>query len=325
MSSLPLQIGALFRREDHDFAQRFIGVARSCGITVENADSGEELLVGAPWDLVIVDAQLPGQWSGLGLLEALHVGSEVPAAILVGEELDFSGMRRALQLGVREFLPRPFTVDGLFTSLSGTVEQLTAGRDTLVRTLAAVRESTDRGARALAAFLLNQGVSPSQRARIVSAAAEVLYAVSRENEHLDPSMRIGLKAARQEDWVRLEITAQGLDLALLAEVPPALPGFPTLENELSRATKLSETLRVHATPTGSRAVLTFRLDPVRFAEEHAELAELDYLHPETSRAWLPRLLREAKHDPLPPTLTSTFGRLLAPRQEDQVQTLVERS
>ena len=314
MSALPLLIGSLFRRDDEELRESFTRAVGECGYAVENAESGEELLVGGPYDLVVVDAQLPGQLSGIGLLESLAANGEAPAAILFGEESSFNGLRDALRLGVRDFVPRPLDAQALIESLQQTVRGVQQQRKTFLRSLAAVQGGTDRGARALGAFLLEQGVRPSHRIRVCSAVAEILHVVCREAGEPDVKKRIGLRASVEDGRAHVEVTSQGEDLALLAAVPPALPGFPALENELSRAEKLSETLKLHPTPGGSRVVMTFELNSVRFEEDRDELVELDYLHPNLSRRWVPRFFRSKGSSSIPSVLTTTFGRLITPRQ-----------
>jgi len=303
-------IGALLRQDDREFARAFAVAVRDRGHAIEVARSGEELLVGAPYDLVIADAQLPGQWSGLGLIEALSMAGETPPAILVSGGLDAAAFHHVLRLGVRDLVPRPLDGCALMESVEKAFRDAALAREGFIRTLAAIRASVDAGSRALGAFLLERGVPPSHRLRATTALAEVLHLACREADGTDAHNRVALRARSEGDSLTVEVETQG---ALVTIVPPALPGFPATEDVLGRARRLCETLDVYPTPSGSRVVLSFELAPVHFQEEGLELADLDYLHPEATLGLLPELARAEGSFVLPPSLTTTLLRLLGDR------------
>lgn len=317
MKDRPKLIGALLRPEDEDFGRAFAIAIRDRGHAIEVARSGEELFVGAPYDLVIVDAQLPGQWSGLALLEALSTNGETPLAILVGEELGAAAFRVALRLGVRDLVPHPLDACVLMESVERALEEACPSRQDFARSLPAIDASIETGSRALGAFLLERGVQPSHRVRITTALAEILQLAGRGSDAAATQGRVAVHARTDTDAVRVEVESQASSLASLAVVPAALPGFPVLEDELWRVRQLCEAIDIHPTPSGSRIVLSFALTPVRFAEEGDELAELDFLHPDTTRSWLSALARADGGTVVPPSLTTTLGRLLDHREVNE--------
>lgn len=309
---------------DAELRRTFVADLRALGHHVTAAASGEELLVGAPYDLVVVDADLPGQWSGLGLLEALREPSSAPTALLVGEQPDFETLREAMRLGVRDFLRRPLDADELLTA---TLRALGQGRDPALftRVLPVAESSVTGGARLLSAFLVERGVLPSHRVRVASAVAEVLHVACRGGEAPQQERRVTLRARAESTQVWVELEIHGVPLAVLALLPPGLPGFPALDGELSRARSLSDAFAVHPTPSGSRVRLSFDLLPVRFEEELDELAEAEFLHPDATRRLLTRIARRNAAVQLPPALTTTIGRLLqAPPRSATVASTVSR-
>lgn len=294
---------------DAELCRTFVADLRALGHHATAAASGEELLVGAPYDLIVVDADLPGQWSGLGLLEALREPSTAPVALLVGEEPGFETLREAMRLGVRDFLRRPLDADKLLTA---ALRALGQGRDPALftRVLPVAETSVASGARLLSAFLVERGVVPSHRVRVASAVAEVLHVACRGASDPEQERRVTLRARAESGQVWVEVEIHGVPLAVLALLPPGLPGFPALDGELSRARCLSDVFEVHPTPGGSRVRLSFDLAPVRFDEEHDELAEAEFLHPDVTRRLLTRIARQNAAVQLPPSLTTAIGRLL---------------
>lgn len=298
---------------DHPLRETFAGDLRSLGHDVLEVESGEELVVGGPYDLVVIDADLPGQWNGLGLLAALADGASPPMALLVGDEPGFVELRDAMRMGVRDYLRRPLGPDELLTAALRALGQASDPRF-LTRVLPISEASTTSGARAVAAFLVEHGVHPSLRVRAASAAAEILHLFCRgaSESVLDGEHRMNVCARVDEARVTVEVEAHGVPFGALAAVPPALPGFPALETELARARRLAEELEAHPTPTGSRVRLSFERLPARFDEERDELAEADFLHPDLARRLVAELSRRDSRRKLPPAFTATVGRLLEP-------------
>lgn len=303
-------IGALLRPADRELAAELGRRLREHGHELALCASGEELLTGGPFDLVVADAQLPGQWSGLGLIEALRASGVEAPTLLVGEEPAFPLVRQALRLGVSDFLVRPLSGDALLAAALCAMTERGARHGALVRSLPARRASVGDGARGAAAFLVEHGVPPSHRVRIASAIAEVLHLVCDGTPGDGAERRVTLRLQLEQGRIVAEIEAHGRSLAALAKVPPALPGFPALAGELARTRKLCEELDVHPTSAGSRVRLAFELHPLRFDEEPDELGETDFLHPDATRALLSRLARKSGRIALPPALVCTVGRLM---------------
>lgn len=303
-------VTALLRPEDRALGLRLGALLAEAGHRFELRESGEELLNGGPCELVVADAQLPGQWSGLGLVEALRASGQRTSALLVGDEPAFPLVRQALRLGVEDFLARPLELETLLAAVERVLARRGEERCVLARDLPATPDGVALGARAASAFLLERGVRPSHRVRVATALAEVLHLVCDASGSEETPRRVGLRLRLDEGHVALDVEAHGRNPAMLAGLPPVLPGFPRLESELSRARRLCEELEVHPVGSGSRVRLFFELFPLRFAEVESELAETDFLHPDATRRVLAQLLRRTGRVALPPILTTTLGRLL---------------
>ncbi|HUR28974.1 MAG TPA: ATP-binding protein [Planctomycetota bacterium] len=178
-------------------------------------------------------------------------------------------------------------------------------------------EANARALRDLLAFLLSNGVACATRARIASAAAELLENVAR-HAYPDAPGPFRLEAIVLGSRLRLEVADDGLGLdpACASEA-----GANTLSSGLARARALAETMRISTTPSGGACVeLEFALSSSVFADERGvDLSDHDYLDPALSRRVL-SALRDGSLEPqfqLSPALAVCVGRLLSARAEER--------
>jgi anti-sigma regulatory factor (Ser/Thr protein kinase) len=172
-------------------------------------------------------------------------------------------------------------------------------------------ESRAQAVRDLLAFLLSNGIACAARARIASAAAEILENVSR-HAYPDAAGPFRLEAVLDDARLRLEITDDGLGF------DPAGAPYPTddtLDSGLARARALAESLRITTWPAdGTRVELEFALSSSVFADERGvDLSDHDHLDPALSRRVL-AALRDGELEPqfqLSPALAVCVGRMLS--------------
>jgi two-component system nitrogen regulation response regulator NtrX len=133
------------------------------GLEVEAMADAEEALrrlrAGRPTDLLLVDVRLPGK-SGVDLVRDLASRGELPPTIVISGEATISETVGALQLGVYDFIEKPFSRERLRTSLRNAL-----GRAALLGEVASLRSALGQS------DLL--GCSPQMavlRERIASAA-----------------------------------------------------------------------------------------------------------------------------------------------------------
>ncbi len=172
--------------------------------------------------------------------------------------------------------------------------------------------SVELAARELVAYALRCGIAPAARARIGSAASELIdnafrhgYGRGRGRIHVEGRLDGG------DFSVRVSDEGIGFD-ALVLEASQL---HDTLRHGLARARALSEELQIESRPTrGTRVLLVFRASRVAFEDEGGiDLSELDFVGPELSRRILQTLREGQPPEPfqLSPALAVVVGRLLA--------------
>lgn len=107
----PGPLSALVVDDDPALGDLLVTVLVEAGIAavlVGTADDAERALASRPFDLVLLDRDLPGGRDGLSLLEKLRQdGSEVTVVIMTGVGT-VANATRAMELGVSAFLAKPF-------------------------------------------------------------------------------------------------------------------------------------------------------------------------------------------------------------------------
>lgn len=87
--------------------------------TADNGIDGEKMILELQPDIVITDIRLPGQ-DGLKMLEHCDVNS----AVILSGHTDYQYMKRAIRLGVMDYLQKPVDDDEFETTLKAVVSKL---------------------------------------------------------------------------------------------------------------------------------------------------------------------------------------------------------
>lgn len=304
------------------------------GHCVRTAESAEKALALRVPEVLVCDVGLPGA-SGLELLASLHERGSRPHTVIVTGHPTLEDCRRALHLCVAEFLSKPFRLQDLIRAVEACPERSRERADERSRSRPETRSSSSmpvdgedaavfertyvsapacvqRVACDLAAFALVRGVGPSTRARIASAASEIVDNACRHG-YADGRGRIFVAASLEDQEIVVKIRDEGAGFAPEAAGPDRLQS--QLTHGLARALALSEDVHVESSPgRGTRVVLRFTAGGADFAEEGCvDLCERDFLTPDLSRQVLRALQRPETSDlfRLPPSLAVVVGRLLA--------------
>jgi len=315
---LSLRLRILVVEGQHSAGLAIAGLLRRRGHEVRLVTSAEDALACDEADVLVSDLDLPGA-SGLELLEELRRRGSAARTVFVGARPSFEESRRALELGAVELLAKPFRLAELVraveTETDAPAPLPSSPRKydcTFDETYPSLPASVELAARELLAYALRCGISPAARARIGSAASELV----------DNAFRHGYGRGRGQ--IRVEGQLDGADFSVRvsdegigfdALVLEACQLHDTLRHGLARARALSEELQIESRPGGgTRVLLVFRASRVAFEEEGGiDLSELDFIGPELSRRMLHALREGRDADPfqLSPALAVVVGRLLA--------------
>jgi CheY-like chemotaxis protein len=305
---------------------RAIGAAlRSRGHHVTHTTCAEEALVLDAHDVLVSSLELGAGMDGLALLADLRERGSSVRAILTAELPTLEDCRRAMRLGAAELLAKPFQVKELLDAVEAgdpsPALPTAQAAWTFRRTLRTEVETTERCVRELTAFALRCGIGPSTRARVASAAAEILENAMR-HAYASGSGPASLEAELGERELVVRIADEGAGFRP-SEVL-AGPRRDPLESGLARASALAEDLRVDSAPgSGTRVELRFAAVRVSFDEgDVVDLSELDWFSPGMARRVLESLDRSRPETlfNLSPALAVSVGRLLtAPTQAESAQ------
>ena len=99
---------------------------REAGFAVQDADSPAAALRmmdqhGEPPDLLLLDVRFPGS-SGIDLIRRLKAEQRLPPTIIISGEASMSETLEAVQLGVYDFIEKPFTPERLLQSITNCLE-----------------------------------------------------------------------------------------------------------------------------------------------------------------------------------------------------------
>jgi ActR/RegA family two-component response regulator len=284
------------------------------GHHVATARSAERALELPAPDVLVCEALLSGA-CGLDLLTAMQERGDRARAVLLLAHPTVEDCLRALQLGATALLTKPFRLADLIRAVEGGSRMVAPcaeeERGVFERSYPASPDSVERCARDLAAFALRLGIPPSARARIASAASEIVHNAHRHGRSR-PGGRIRVRAQVDDRSLLLRIRDEGVgfDSSSARATPP--PG-PALKG-LSRAMALSEAMSVEtAAGTGTSVELRFCTTTAAFAEGQVDLSEADFLTPELARDVLSALMDGETPDVsgISPALAVVLGRLLA--------------
>jgi len=297
----------------HTAGQAMAGLLRRRGHEVRLVASAEDALACAQLDVLVSDLDLPGA-SGLELLQELRRRGSPPRTVFVGARPSFEVTRRALELGASELLAKPFRLAELVRAVETDARPTPSAPAPMAfeRSYASVPASVELAARELTAYAMACGVGPAARARIGSAASEVIDNARRHGYHRAAGrIRVEGRLDGRDFHVRVSDEGIGFDAAAL----DAADLHDTLRHGLARARALAEELEIESRPEGgTRVLLVFRASRVAFEDENGiDLSELDFLGPELSRRILLTLREDKPQDSfqLSPALAVVVGRLLA--------------
>jgi len=309
--STPLRI--LVVEGQHTAGQAIAGLLRRRGHEVRVVASAEDALDCAHLDVLVSDLDLPGA-SGLELLQELRRRGSPPRTVFVGSRPSFEETRRALELGASELLAKPFRLAELVRAVETGAQQTssTPATSTFDRSYPAAPASVELAARELTAYALACGLAPATRARIGSAASEVIDN-ARRHGYLRGAGRIRVEGQLEGGDFRVRVSDEGIGFDAAALDASDL--HDTLRHGLARARALAEELEIESRPAGgTRVLLVFRASRVAFDDENGiDLSELDFLGPELARRILLTLREDKPHElfHLSPALAVVVGRLLA--------------
>jgi CheY-like chemotaxis protein len=257
-------------------------------------------------EVLVADPELPGL-SGLDLLEEYRRTGHAPLTVFISSSPSLESCRRALRLGAREFLSKPFRLEELIHAVEAT---RAPARLLFVRDYRATRSNIEACLRELAAFALQRGVGPTCRARCCTALGELIENVI---QHAFPFDEGEFQVTATVDERDLVVTLS--DSGVGFDVDDVLSNYLLDDGGLARAAALSEKLDlVGGLGLGTTATLSFGAYHVDFAGADAvDLTELDFLEPETTRQVLStvRMAESEGFLQLPPALAVVVGRLLA--------------
>ena len=286
--------------------------ARSHPVTVVHT-AGEACLH-ADHDVLVADVALPGG-GGLELIEELARNGLRPRAVVLSRRPDLAACRRALRLGAADFLALPCSTDELLKAIDGEDGAARGGRrraepGRFRRSFAADPPAVERAAREVSAYALRCSLSPSARARVATATAELVENVVR---HAYPGRTgtVSIEVVVDPRRLTLRVADTGVGCDSQASVIATLRA--STDGGLARVSALSEDMRVETDGRGTRVVVVFDVFRVLFDEGDAlDLTELDWLAPETTRGLLDLLGADANGPALhlSPALAVTVGRLL---------------
>ena len=307
----------------HTAGQAIAGLLRRRGHEVRLVASAEAALDCAHSDVLVSDLDLPGA-SGLELLRELRRRGSAPRTVFVGARPSFEEVRRALELGAVELLAKPFRLAELVRAVetgacnavnerpTPTASASSRASSTFDQSYPSLPASVELAARELSAYAMGCGLAPAARARIGSAASEVIDNAQRHGYRRGPG-RIRVEGVLEGANFNVRVSDEGIGFDAAALEAGDL--HDTLRHGLARARALAEELEIESRPEGgTRVQLVFCAKRVAFENESGiDLSELDFLGPDLSRRILQTLREDKQQDlfQLSPALAVVVGRLLA--------------
>lgn len=290
-------------------AKAVASALESRGHTLRIVDA-RELVSSQPLpDALVVEQYLRGR-SGFDVLAELGAAGPLPRTVVVTATPTLEDCRKAMRLGVHEYLPKPFRLEELVRAIEGPgpqrrPERFRAGYLT-------GRNLIARCARDLGAFVLRVGVGPSCRARIITAVGELLENAIR---HAYPGREGRVAVEALVDGRELVVTVADEGCGFSTATAAARRLTSPRHDGLARTAALAEGLWIDSEPgRGTRVTVRFGAYRVDYDNEDlVDLSELDYLAPSTSREILRTLESDgsAGYFQLSPALAVVIGRFLS--------------
>ena len=319
---IPRELDVLLIQRDATLASALSANLQKRGHYVRVAESAVEALDLPRPDALITDEDAGGLTAAELIRHYANTGP-LPRTVVISERPSLAACRDAMRLGAADYIAAPFRLDELFRAIESpdplaTVEP---SGTTMSLELTAEADSVARAGRELAAFCTRNGLGPSTRARVVSAALECVENATR---YAYPGIggAIEVEAHLDDRDCHVRIVDQGVGVSAGERTDDGeddvAPGF-------ARAAACAEELRVLSAPgAGTTVELRFRAYRVDFDEAGTiDLSEYDYFTPDTAREVLRTLAVEECGElfTLSPSLALLVGRLLAgPRAMDGVTT-----
>jgi DNA-binding NtrC family response regulator len=122
---------ALIVEDDPKIRAQLLFQLRDAGFSPTTAESAEEALLALRRtrpDLLLLDVRLPGK-SGIDLVRELVAGPGLPPTIILSGEASIREVVDALQLGVHDFIEKPFSKERLLRSIHNTLESTALRRE----------------------------------------------------------------------------------------------------------------------------------------------------------------------------------------------------
>ncbi len=104
--------------DEPEFLNLLALVLKRAGHQVIRAESGRaalQLIAAQPFDLLVVDNWMPGM-TGLEFLRRLRANGDGTPSIVITAYAEIDNVVDAMRLGVKDFLVKPFELNGLFVS-----------------------------------------------------------------------------------------------------------------------------------------------------------------------------------------------------------------
>jgi CheY-like chemotaxis protein len=303
-------------------AQAMANVLESRGHVVRVAGTAELALTLPRPEVLITDMHLGGL-TGLDLLIEYKRQGIVPRTIFVTGDATLQSCRAAFRYGASEFLSKPFRLEELVQAVESKAECITAR---FSQSYPATDATVERAARDLAAFALRHRVGPTCRARIATAAAEVIKnSCQHAYPHSSGEVFVEATVDDREVIVRIHDDGVGFDASLVAQENLS----SARHDGLARAASLAEGITLESRlGEGASITLRFGAYHVDYDEvDSVELSELDFFTPDTAVQVLRTLDVEGGEAFLQvsPALAVVIGRLLSGPASSQVAAQVLRS
>ena len=309
-SPTPKTLDVLLVEDERATAEALCAVLEARGHRVQVCGSAEEAATQPEADVVVTDVRLV-EASGLELLADLRRRGQRARAVVMTGLPSFETCREALHLGASEVLAKPFKIEELVAAVEGDARDLAPAR-TLQPTRVALSDATPAlVARRLAAFGLEVGAPLSARARLASAAAEIVQNCL-DHAFDEAGEDIVLEAWLDGSSILARISDEGRGFDVVSEdLAGASSAF---DGGLARACSLVEDLQLDTRPgRGTRVTLRVFAASSRFDNELDDLSDEDFFAPGEASRVLETLGEPGGHeaDQLPAHLAVCVGRLLA--------------
>jgi CheY-like chemotaxis protein len=244
-----------------------------------------------------------GERTGFDLMAEFQRLPAPPRTIVFSPSPTSAECRRAYRLGASGFLSQPFRIDELIASVEASTMRPAA---VFERSYCAASGAVERCPRELAAFALRCAVSPTTRARIATAASELVENAVR-HAFLDDTGLVEVRAVIDDRECVLSVTDSGRGFDADGQDEASATG-------LARVRCLAESLEISSKPGGgTRVTARFGASRVDFDDGRTvDLSEFDYLTPDTVREVLQSIEVDDLGEifQLSPSIAVVIGRLL---------------